>query len=151
MGEYRFTIHVEALPEDVFALWVDLDRANEWIEGLTRITDVTGPLDQPGARYTAWFGRMPSPTEVLEARPPTYIRSRFGSALLAGETSATFESEGTGTRLTQTFKTQGVIPAVAARVFATGTWRGSFRGELEQFGHIAETEARRPASPDTDD
>jgi uncharacterized protein YndB with AHSA1/START domain len=149
MGEYRFTIHVEAPPETVFALWIDLDRAREWIEGLTKITDATGPLDRPGARYTAWFGSMRSPTEVLEVSRPRYIRTRFGSALLGGEASATFEPESTGTRLTQTFRTQGIIPAIAARIFATGSWKGSFRGELAHFGRIAEADARRmpPTSP----
>lgn len=148
MGEYSFTIHVEAPPEEVFALWIDLDRAHEWIGGLTKITDVTGPLDEVGARYTAWFGRMRSPTEVLEVRRPQYIRSHFGNTLLAGETSATFEPDGGGTRLTQTFTTEGIIPAIAARIFATGSWNGSFRGELAHFGRIAEAEARGKSSTD---
>jgi hypothetical protein len=46
------------------------------------------------------------------------------------------EPEGRGTRLSQTFRTQGFIPAIAARIFATGSWSGSFRGELEHFGRI---------------
>ena len=146
MGNYRFTIQIDAPPEQVFALWIDLERAPEWIGGLTKITDLTGPLDQPGARYTAWFGRMRSPTEVLEVDRPRFIRSRFGNALLRGETSASFEPAGAGTRLTQTFRTQGIIPAIAARIFATGSYKGSFRGELAEFGRIAEQDARSRAA-----
>jgi uncharacterized protein YndB with AHSA1/START domain len=145
VAEYRFTIHVEATPEDVFALWIDLDRAKVWIGGLTKITDVTRPLDRPGARYTAWFGRMRSPTEILELELPGYIRTRFRSALLGGDTSATFEPEGTGTRLTQMFRTKGIIPAIAARIFATGSRTGSFRGELAHFGRIAQAAREMPS------
>ncbi len=49
--------------------WTDLDRAHEWIEGLTRITDVTGPVATAGTRYTAWFGRMRSPERDPPGRP----------------------------------------------------------------------------------
>ena len=146
MGEYRFEIHVEAPREHVFGLWTDLDRAREWIGGLTKYTDITGPVDQVGTRYTAWFGRMRSPTEVLEVERPRFIRTRFGSWVLRGETSATFEPEGDGTRLTQTFRTQGIIPAIAARIFATGSYKGSFRGELAEFGRIAERDWRSRAT-----
>jgi hypothetical protein len=89
---------------------------------------------------------MRSPTEVLEVTRPNRFRTRFGSWLLAGESAATFEPEGTGTRLSQTFRTQGFIPAIMGRIFATGSWSGSFRGELEHFGRIAEADARRPPS-----
>jgi uncharacterized protein YndB with AHSA1/START domain len=145
MGEHRFTIHVDAPPEQVFALWIDLDRAKEWIGGLTKITDLTGPVDQAGTRYTAWFGSMRSPTEVLEVERPRFIRTSLGSALLRGQTSTTFEPESGGTRLTETFRTQGIIPAIAARIFATGSWKGSFKGELAHFGRIAERDAERDA------
>jgi uncharacterized protein YndB with AHSA1/START domain len=43
VGYHRFVVQVRAPREQVFDLWTDLDRAHEWIEGLTRITDVTGP------------------------------------------------------------------------------------------------------------
>lgn len=146
MGEYRFGIHVAAPPDHVFGLWIDLDRAKEWIGGLTKYTDVTGPVDQAGTRYVAWFGPMRSPTEVLDVDRPRFIRTRFGTWLLRGEASATFEPEGDGTRLTETFRTQGIIPAIAARIFATGSYKGSFRGELAEFGRIAERDWRSRAT-----
>jgi uncharacterized protein YndB with AHSA1/START domain len=142
MGTYRFTTQVAAPPEKVFDLWVNLDRIADWVEGVTKVTDVTGPSDQTGTRYTVWFGRMRSPTLILEADRPRFIRSRFGSVLLRGETQATFEPDSDGTRLTQEFRTEGIIPAIAARIFATGSGKGSFRGELATFARIAENEAR---------
>jgi uncharacterized protein YndB with AHSA1/START domain len=141
MGKYRFTTHIAAPPEKVFDLWVSLDRMAEWVEGVTKVTDVTGPSDHAGTRYTVWFGRMRSPTQILEAERPRFIRSRFGSVVLRGETQATFEPDGNGTLLTQEFRTQGIIPAIAARIFATGSGKGSFRGELATFARIAEREA----------
>jgi uncharacterized protein YndB with AHSA1/START domain len=140
MGHHRFVVHVRASRDRVFALWNDLDRAPEWIEGLTRITDVTGPFDKTGTTYTAWFGRMRSPSEVLEADPPRLVKTRLGSWLLRGVEQATFEDEGGGTRLTQEFWTQGIVPAIAGRIFATGSYRGSFRGELNSFVRVAERE-----------
>lgn len=141
MGHYQFTVHVRAPRQQVFDLWLDLDRAREWIEGLTKITDLTGPRDEAGTRYVAWFGRMRSPTEILEVARPSLVRTRFGSSLLRGETRVTFEPDQDGTRLTQEFLTEGAIPAIAARVFATGSYRGSFRGELNSFVRLAEREA----------
>ena len=138
MGDYRFEIRIKATPERVFDLWTNLDRMKEWIGGVTRVTDVTGPLDVAGTRYTVWFGRMASPTEVLAVERPRHFKTRFGSRLLRGTNEATIEADGTGTRLTQRFVTRGVISAVAARIFATGSYRGSFRGELAEFARLAE-------------
>ncbi len=107
MADYRFSIHVDAPPERVFKLWTDLDRMREWVGGVTRVTDVTGPVAQAGTRYTVWFGPLRSPTEVLEVESPGRIRTRFGNWLLRGETLATFDDEGGGTRLVQVFRTQG--------------------------------------------
>jgi uncharacterized protein YndB with AHSA1/START domain len=138
VGDYRFEIHIKATPERVFDLWTDLDRMKEWIGGVTGVTDVTGPLDVAGTRYTVWFGRMASPTEVLAVERPRHFKTRFGNRLLRGTNEATFQADGTGTRLTQRFVTRGLISAVAARIFATGSYRGSFRGELAEFAKLAE-------------
>jgi uncharacterized protein YndB with AHSA1/START domain len=142
MGRYRFTQEVAAPPEVVFDLWTDVDRLHEWTGGVTRVTDVSGPLDRPGAGYTVWFGRMASPTVVLEAERPHIFATRFGNRLLRGESRATLEPSGMGTRLTQEFVTEGLIPAIVARLFATGSWNGSFRGELAAFARIAERETQ---------
>jgi uncharacterized protein YndB with AHSA1/START domain len=139
VGEYSFTVHIAASPEAVFDLWTDLDRLHEWTGGVTRVTDVSGPSDEAGTTYTVWFGRMRSPTSVLDAERPHRIRTRFGNSVLRGETEAVFEPEGDGTSLTQRFRTEGLVPAIAARIFATGSWRGSFRGELAEFAKLAET------------
>ena len=141
MSVYRFSTEIQAPPDRVFALWTDLDRMSEWVGGVTGVTDVSGPVDQAGTTYTVRFGRMRSPTTVLEADRPRHFKTRFGNLLLKGESDVTFEPAGGGTRLTQEFRTHGVVSAIAARLFASGSYRGSFRGELEAFRRIAEHEA----------
>ena len=148
MAEYSFTIHVGAPPERVFDLWTDLGRMHEWEGGVTRVSDIVGPVGQSGSSYTVWFGRMRSPTTVLDAEPPRHIRTRFGNRMLRGETDVLFEPDGDGTRLTQEFRTEGLVPAITARIFATGSYRGSFRGELAAFARIVERESRA-ASPES--
>ena len=142
VGHHRFVVQVRAPREQVFDLWTDLDRAHEWIEGLTRITDVTGPVTTAGTSYTVWFGRLRSPTEVLQVERPRLLRTRFGSWLLRGVEQATFEDQGPGTRLTQEFWIDGVISGIVGRIWAFGSYRGSFRGELNSFVRLAEREAR---------
>lgn len=138
MGTHRLSVHVAAPPEQVFDLWTDLDRMKEWVGGVTKVTDVTGPVDRAGTRYTVWFGGMRSKTEVLEADRPRFFRTRFGNSILRGEASARFEPEGDGTRVDQEFRTAGLIAAIAAWIFAQGSYRGSFQGELNAFAKIAE-------------
>ncbi len=148
MGEYRFSLHVAAPPEQVYDLWVNLDRAPEWIRGLTAVTDRVGEPGTTGARYVSHFGPMRSPTVVLAAERPRLFRTKFGSWLLRGEAEATFRPEGDGTRLEETFRTVGVISAISSRIFASGSYQGSFQGELEHFARSAAAEAgARPDLP----
>jgi hypothetical protein len=142
VAQHRFVVKVRAPREQVFDLWTDLDRAHEWIEGLTRITDVTGLVTTAGTRYTVWFGQLRSPTEVLQVDRPRLFRTRFDSWLLRGVEQATFEDQGHGTRLTQEFWINGIISRLMGRIWAFGSYRGSFRGELKSFVRLAEREAR---------
>ncbi|NWL10206.1 SRPBCC family protein [Paenarthrobacter nitroguajacolicus] len=144
MGTHRVTTLVAAPPERVFAAWTDLDRFPEWIGGVTRVTDRVGSTDQAGSRYTVWFGRMASPTEILEVERPWHIRTRFGNAILKGESDVRFASEGQGTRIHQEFVTRGFIAGIFGRLFAMGSYRGSFRGELETFRKLVERDALGP-------
>ena len=141
MARYTFSIHVDAPPEDVYALWTNLQRMGEWVGGVTGVTEISGPVDQVGTTYVVHFGPVKSPTQVLEAERPRRFATRFGNWLLRGKSSTNFESDGDGTRLTQEFETIGLISAISSWVFSRGSYEGSFRGELEKFARIAEREA----------
>jgi uncharacterized protein YndB with AHSA1/START domain len=143
VGRHTFTTFVAAPPERVFDLWVDLDRMTEWVGGVSRVTDVSGPMDHVGTTYKVWFGRMASRTEVLDVERPRYIRTRFGNRLLRGITEATFEPSDNGTLLTQRLETEGIVAGLMARIFAIGSYKGSFRGELETFARLAEAEGSK--------
>ncbi len=142
MAHHTFTVEIAAPPQLVFDLWTNLERMHEWIEGISNVGEVTGPPGEAGTRYTIWFGSMRSAAEILEAERPRRLRSRFGNRMLRGETRVTFEPIPAGTRLTQEFLTEGLIPAITARIFALGSYKGSFRGELQTFVRLAEREAR---------
>ena len=141
VASYSFSVHVAAPPERVFELWTSLERMGEWVGGVTRVSDVSGPIDRVGTTYVVHFGRVSSPTEILEVEPPRRFVTRFGSWILRGVSSATFEPDGDGTRATQEFETVGWISAISSWVFSRGSYEGSFRGELEKFARIAEREA----------
>lgn len=146
MAEHRITLHIAAPPEQVFATWMDLDRMTEWVGGVTGVTDVTGPIDVAGTRYVVHFGPMKSPTEILKVERPNHVRTRFGNLILKGESDVRFEPTPEGTRLTQVFRTRGVISAITGRLFASGSYEGSFKGELEKFRRIVEREVGRRES-----
>jgi uncharacterized protein YndB with AHSA1/START domain len=141
MARYKLSVHVAAPVEHVFALWTNLERMGEWVGGVTGVTDVSGQVDRVGTTYVVRFGPMKSRTEVLEADPPRRFGTRFGNWILRGRSSATFEADGDGTRVTQEFETVGPISAISSWIFSRGSYEGSFRGELEKFARIAEREA----------
>ena len=138
MANYRFSARAKAPPEMVFDLWTNLDRMVEWVGGVTGVTDVSGPIDHPGTTYVVHFGRMRSPTQVLDSERPRRFVTSFGNWLLRGENATTFAPDGNGTRIVEEFRTRGVISAISALFFATGSYRGSFHGELNAFARIVE-------------
>ncbi len=144
VAEHRVTTDIAAPPERVFAVWMDLDRMTEWVGGVKRVTDVSGPIDVAGTRYIVHFGPMKSPTEILEVDRPHHVRTRFGNLILKGESDVRFEPIPEGTRLTQVFRTRGFISAITGRIFAAGSYEGSFKGELEAFRKIVERDNTAP-------
>ena len=153
MAHYTISTIAAAPVHDVFDLWIDVQRMGEWVGGVTGVTEVSGPIDRLGTTYVVHFGPVKSPTEVIDAERPHRFATRFGSWVLRGTSSATFEPDGDGTRITQEFQTVGRISAISSWIFSRGSYEGSFRGELEKFARLAEREApalrtsREPAIP----
>jgi uncharacterized protein YndB with AHSA1/START domain len=140
MPTHRLTAFSAAPPERVFTLWIDLDRMREWVGGVTKVTDVSGPVDQVGTRYIVWFGPVKSPTVVLEAERPRTFSTRFGNWIMRGVNTTTFTPEAGGTRIDEVFQTEGLVSAISARLFSLGSYKGSFQGELNDFAKLVERE-----------
>ena len=138
MGRYSFMVDVEAPRAHVFDLWIDLDRLTEWMQGVTRVTDITGPADQVGTKYRIWFGPLSAEAEVLAAERPLYIRTRLRLGSIKTEMSTFFEASDDGTRLREAFTTHGLAGTIWARILGAGSYRGSFLGELRQFARLVE-------------
>ena len=144
MPMHRLTAFTAAPPGRVFALWTDLDRMKEWVGGVTKVTDLTGPVDRVGTRYVVWFGPVKSPTEVLDVERPRRFGTRFGSWILRGTNTTTFEPDGDGTRITEELVTEGWVSAITSRLFGLGSHKGSYQGELNEFARLAALEAAGP-------
>ena len=145
MARHTLTLDIAAPPDVVFDLWTNLDRMKEWIQGVTGVEQRTGSVDVVGSRYLVRFGPVKSWTEVIESDRPRVFATRFGNFYLRGTNRTTFEPVGFGTRLTQVFQTEGLVPAITSWVWSRGSYKGSFKGELEDFGRLAEAEARTTA------
>jgi len=135
------SIFIAARPEQVFDLYLNMDRMHEWVNGVTKVTDVTGPPDRAGTRYTVWFGRSPGHYEVLEAERPRHVKTRFKAWYLSGVMDVTLEPEGNGTRVTGDLKTDGLIAAITAFIFSHMPGPGSFQAEMAKFVELVEREA----------
>jgi uncharacterized protein YndB with AHSA1/START domain len=142
MPRHRLSAFTTAPIEVAFRLYTDLDRMKEWVGGVTEVTDVTGPMTRAGTRYVTHFGRVKSPSEVLEVDPPRRIRTRFGSWILRGESTATFTPEARGTRIDQEIQTTGLVSEITSRLFALGSYKGSYQGELNHLAGLADVDAK---------
>ncbi|MGZ3686900.1 MAG: SRPBCC domain-containing protein [Bdellovibrionota bacterium] len=49
--EYSETVAVARQPSEVFAYFVDPGKLKQWISSQIEISDLTGPLSQPGSRF----------------------------------------------------------------------------------------------------
>lgn len=141
MAANSFTIDIAAPPEIAYDIWVDPTRMPEWNEGVTRVTDVIGLPGHARTRYTVRFGRTAAAAEVMVGERPHRFARRVRLGPLAAEFDSTFDMSGSGTRMTETVRTRGLIGWLWNRALSTGRYRGSFRGELDAFARICEREA----------
>jgi diadenosine tetraphosphatase ApaH/serine/threonine PP2A family protein phosphatase len=142
---FAFSIDIAAPREHVFDLWADLDRLTAWTDGLTKVTEVNGAGDLAGSKYRLWFGSLDERVDVLFAHRPYYhrTRARFGTFKL--ETSVTFENVDGATRMREAIHVKGLKGRLWAWLLSRGSFRGSFRRELDRFAQTCERdELKRP-------
>jgi hypothetical protein len=158
VSTHRFSVHANLVPIEALFLWADLDRATEWLEGVTRVSDVEGPQARPdftlpgrrnplvilpGSRYVLWFRLGPVRHEVVARDDPGSTpghRTRLDGRFRRGEMRVAFEAEDGGSRVSLEMRTEGLLPSIAGRLLAVGSYRGSFRSQLRSFARAAERE-----------
>ena len=77
-------------------------------------------------------------------RPERFVDEQLHGPFSRFRHTHLFRPEGDGTRIIQVFRTQGIIPAIAGWIFSKGSYKGSFKGELESFRKLAERDEPPP-------
>src|SRR5712691_11803830 len=72
MGRYRITRHIRATPDQVLRAFTDPALIVDWMDG-TGVVQATGPLDEPGTRYTlVIWGPWRFQSHVVRVTPDLY-------------------------------------------------------------------------------
>lgn len=93
MGSYRIARRIRATPDQVFRAFTDPALVVDWMDA-TGVVDATGPLDEPGSRYTfvVWgpwrfrseIGRVEAPfLHEVSGHGPLGARYRMVATLAA--------------------------------------------------------------------
>jgi hypothetical protein len=147
MAEHSFTVEIAVPPEWAYDIWVDPRRSLEWTEGMNVVSDITGPPGRAGTRFRAGFGRAVGTVEVLVGERPSRYLTRVELGPLRAEFDSRFEATATGTRMTETVRTRGLLGWFWNRILSTGGYKGSFRGELLVFAGICERDWKARSTP----
>ena len=117
-------------PERAYDTWVDGGRYRQWQAGVLDVLDVTGSIGAAGTTYTLDHGpRLKRRVTVLEAERPRLHRIRQEGVGVTDETLATFEADGSGTKMTVSLDVRyGRVMALFARLARRSTIEREFRG-----------------------
>ena len=97
MGTHRWTVWIDASPEQVFAIYTDINRLPEWEAGIREIEDGTGPGDRPGTTYSIRVDGV--------FRPSRLVTRTTGVLGLQARGTSELIPEAGGTRLTIVYET----------------------------------------------
>ena len=103
MGRVAFTTLIEAPVERVFEFWTDASRYPEWFPRARKISNVSAPLDQPGASYTLHLdGPMRAHCQVTRVERNRRHEHVFKQTPLpsSGQAVVVFDAAPEGTSLT---------------------------------------------------
>lgn len=134
--ELRGSVWLPLSIEAAWNLWIDAARFPQWQSLLLAVRDLSGPLSTAGTTYTLDHGpKMQRQVRVLIAeRPVRHIIEQTGMGV-HDETTATFESEGEGTRLTLVVHGRlGPMMRLLARLSRS---ERELQKELDRLPHIA--------------
>ena len=153
MGHARNVVHIDAPAEVAWEVGRDANRVPEWNTTVVEVKDVTGPLDQVGAEYTATskiVGRTIETRwrvdEVDPGRRAVYSATAPGGGSV--RIVATYEPDRTGTNVIAEVDYQlplGFLGATVDKLFAERAVERDIKHSGENFKALVESEARVPA------
>jgi SAM-dependent methyltransferase/uncharacterized protein YndB with AHSA1/START domain len=145
MPDVRVAALVQAPPEQVWLAQLDGERIAEWFPGARSVDGITGPLDQPGTKYTLRFNPlMRSRVEVTEVESPlmhtrTWNARPFGSR---GRATVFMHPEEDGTRVDLDVHYQLPFGPIGRLLESSSSVRKrvarDIRKELQSFAEFAE-------------
>lgn len=137
--ELRGSVWLPHAIEAAWDLWVDAARYPQWQSMLLAVRDLSGRVSVAGTTYTLDHGpKMQRQVRVLVAdRPIRHVIEQTGMGI-HDETTATFEPEGTGTRLTLVVHAHlGPIMRLLARLDRRSRSERELQRELDRLPAIA--------------
>jgi uncharacterized membrane protein len=150
MGHARNVVHIEAPADVAWEVGRDAGRVPEWNTTVVDVKDVTGPLDQPGAEYTATSkiaGRTLETRwrveEVAPGRRIVYSATAPGGGSVRLVVS--YEPDASGTNVIAEVDYElpmGFLGAAVDKLFAERAIERDMRHSGENFKAIVESEAR---------
>ena len=132
---------VRAPIERVYAAYVDPAVLPKWM-GIQAITNMSGPLDRPGSRFTeVVFGPYRPRSEVLAAEPPT-LHDMTGRTFLGlgyrWTTHFAEKDEGTEITLDAEAILPGLVGRLVRRSLSAEEMERRTRGRLAAFADMVE-------------
>ena len=150
MGEYSAEAIVDAPIDRTFEVFTDAGRFPQWQAAALGTFEQTGPLTKPGSTVRIDHGpAMKRTMTILEAEPPHRLRYRQQGIGLDDTTVATFEPDGSRTRVTMSSELHvagGPIGRVLERV-ARNQNRAEYQRELDRFAAVAARPGVEPGPP----
>jgi activator of Hsp90 ATPase-like protein len=121
-------------------LWVDAWRFPQWQSLLLAVRDLSGPVSEVGTTYTLDHGpKMRRHARVVAAeRPVRHVIEQTGMGV-RDQTVATFEPEGSGTRLTVvTYAHLGFVMRALTRLYSGQRDQREFQREIDRLVGLAQ-------------
>lgn len=149
MGHVSQTVRVDAPIDVAWAVGRDANRIPEWNTTVVSVKDISGPLDQVGAAYTAISKIVGRPLEVawrVERVEPMRLGEAVATAPGGGNarTRVRYEPDGDGTRMTVDVDYElpgGFLGGVVDKLFAERAMERDIRHSSENFKALVEQEA----------
>jgi uncharacterized protein YndB with AHSA1/START domain len=107
MGDYVYSVWIDASPAQVWDVYVDPRRIPEWQTGKPVIEEVLGEPGEPGATYVSRRGPLVARTRVLTAAAPAHLESETDAYLgMRFRVTSRLTERNGGTQLELTAETQ---------------------------------------------